>query len=64
MDSENLSEELKEKAKACATFEELFALAKEEGLELSIEDLKNISGGGSWPCSDHACNGYTHYVHC
>lgn len=45
MKLEDLSPELREKAKACQTAEELFALAKEEGVELSEEDLESISGG-------------------
>lgn len=45
MNIEDLSPEVLEKAKACETPEELFALAKEEGIELSEEDLETISGG-------------------
>ena len=45
MDFENLSPELLEKAKACKTTEEMFALAKEEGVELGEEELEAISGG-------------------
>ncbi|MCR4870422.1 MAG: Nif11-like leader peptide family natural product precursor [Atopobiaceae bacterium] len=45
MDLESLSPELLEKAKACKTAEELTALAKEAGLELSEEELSSIAGG-------------------
>ena len=34
------------KAKACKNQEELLALAKQEGIELSEEQLAGISGGG------------------
>ena len=50
MKFEELSQEQQEKAKACKTPEELLELAKEEGYELSENDLKAISGGTSWSC--------------
>lgn len=40
-----LSEEQIERARACKSQEELLALAKEEGIELSNEQLEAISGG-------------------
>lgn len=55
-DFENLdiSPELREKAKACTSVEELVALAKTEGYKLSDEQIAAISGGGGvWAsCSD------------
>lgn len=45
MNYEDLSPEVLEKAKACKTPEELFALAKEEGIELSEDELAAVSGG-------------------
>ncbi len=51
---EDLSPEQLEKARACKTPEELLALAKEEGYDLTEEQLQGISGG--WSCS---CDGYT-----
>ena len=45
--------ELQEKLKACMSVEELAALAKDEGMELSNEQLEAVSGGG-WSC-DNAC---------
>ena len=50
MNYKDISPELKDKARACHTPEELFELAKEEGMELSDEDLDGIAGG--W-CSEH-----------
>ena len=45
MNKDDLSAELREKANACNTPEELMSLVKEEGVELSDEDLDKISGG-------------------
>ena len=45
MNYEDLSPEVLEKAKACKTPEELFALAKEEGIELSEDEIAAVSGG-------------------
>ena len=42
---EDLSPELQEKAVACKTPEELFELAKSEGIELGEEELESINGG-------------------
>ncbi len=41
-----LSEEQIAKAKNCRNSEELFALAKQEGVELSEEQLAFVAGGG------------------
>lgn len=49
MDFEAMNEEMKAKAKACTSPEELLALAREEGYELSDEDLEGIAGGWSLP---------------
>ena len=53
MDFKNIdiSPELREKAKACTSPEEMLALAKKEGYKLSEEELEAVSGGG-WSCSD------------
>ena len=47
-----LTPEQMEKAKQCRTPEELFALAKEEGMELTTNQLEAIAGGGiiDWDC--------------
>ena len=43
---EDLSPELKERALACKTPDELLKLTKEEGIELTDTQLETISGGG------------------
>jgi hypothetical protein len=48
MDFKDLTPEQQEKVRACETTEEVLALAKEEGYELTDEDLDGISGG--WEC--------------
>ena len=45
--------ELQEKLKSCKTAEELVALAEEQGVELSDEQLDSVAGG-SWKC-DKTC---------
>ena len=45
MNFEDLTPEQMEKVKACKTPEDILALAKEEGYELSDEQLKAVSGG-------------------
>ena len=45
MEFKDLSPELQEKVKACETPEELLALAKAEGRELTDDELEAISGG-------------------
>lgn len=49
MEYDELSQEMKDKAMACETPEELLALAKEEGVALSDAELEDIAGGkGKW----------------
>ena len=42
-----IAPELREKAKACTSPEELLALAKSEGYKLTERDMEAVSGG-SW----------------
>lgn len=60
MDIEKLDPTVKAKLKGCETPEEIFALAQEEGYELSDSELEGVSGGWGdcgdyvWdPCDDH-----------
>ena len=50
MEFNDLTEEQKAKVMACKTAEELVALAKAEGVELSEEQLDAIAGGDSFWC--------------
>lgn len=45
MKHEDLTPEQRTKAKACKTPEDLLALAKKEGYELSVEQLEEVAGG-------------------
>ena len=45
-----LTEEQKAKIQAARSPEELLAIAKDSGYELSGEQLENISGGINWSC--------------
>ena len=55
-----LSDEQKKKVEDARTMEELLALAREEGYELSPEQLDAIAGGSHWyECTNkHDCQGY------
>ena len=44
---EGLTQEQIAKVKACKNHDELLSLAKEEGIELTDEQLSTISGGGA-----------------
>ena len=48
MNFEDLTPEQQERARSVKSPEEVLALAKEVGYELSDEELDGISGGGSW----------------
>ena len=52
MDYSELSDEMKARAEACKTPEDILALAEEEGYELSEEELAAVSGGANrWSCT-------------
>ena len=54
MDYNDLSDELKAKVSEAKSAEELLALAAQEGMELSDEQLEAISGGVSWSGNDNS----------
>ena len=64
IDDMDLSPELREKAKACKTPDEMLALAKAEGYKLSEEELAAVSGGGRWSCSDLDDSAYKPWKDC
>ena len=64
MEYKNLTEEQKAKARSCKTPEELVELAKDEGYELTNEELEGISGGGWGDCYTKDCTDYTCQVVC
>ena len=51
MSLSDLTPEQMEKAKACKTTEELLELAKEQGQELTLDDLEGVAGGEHWACN-------------
>ena len=53
MNVNDLSPELRKRALECKSREELAELAKNEGVELSDEQLESLSGGGkaAWDCN-------------
>lgn len=50
IDLDALSPDVKQKALECKDPEELLALAKNEGYDLTDEDLEGFSGGGTDWC--------------
>ena len=61
IDFNDLSEELKAKARSCSTPEEMLALAKDAGFELSDTEIEAISGGGNW-CFDDCSQNVTPFL--
>lgn len=55
LDNLDISPELREKAKACTSPEELMELAKREGYKLTETELESVSGGG-WTSCDYTCD--------
>lgn len=65
MKFEDLTPDQQDKARACKSAEDVLALAREEGYELSDEQLEAVSGG-DWDCwticskfnKDQTCSPY------
>lgn len=56
LDLKDLSPELREKALACKTRDELIELAKSAGVELTEEQLDAVAGGIRWgECEEESC---------
>ena len=48
MDFKDLTEEQRAKARACKTSDELVELARKEGVELTLDQIDDVSGGAVW----------------
>ncbi len=55
---DHLTDEQKEKAKACKNMDEMMALAGEWGVELPDEVLDAVAGGIDWDAI--GCSGYSY----
>lgn len=60
MKYDELTKDQQERAKACKTPEELLALAKSEGVELTDEQLESVAGG--WGCESYVCDRGPHFM--
>lgn len=59
-----LNDEQKKKVEAARSPEELLALAKEIGYELTPEQLEAVAGGDDWRCPKASeCPEYCPYLH-
>lgn len=56
MDFNDLTPEQQEKARACKTPEEVLALAQEDGIELTDEQIEAVSGGWGEDCDTYTGN--------
>ena len=63
MNFEDLTPEQQAKARACTSPEEILALAREEGYELTDDELAAVSGGGIWDCFGN-CPNHKSIPHC
>ena len=50
--------QIQAKLREAKTPDELLKIAREEGFELSDEQLQAISGGMAWRCTDESCGMY------
>ena len=59
MNFDELSPEMHKKARECKTPEEVLSLAREQGFELSDEQLQAVSAGAKWRCEGETCSSFT-----
>ena len=52
---ESLTDEQRQQARECKTPEEMLALSKKWGVQLSDEELDSISGGSMWSNDCNLC---------
>ena len=52
--------ELQEKLKSAQSPEDILAIAKEEGFELTDDQLEAVSGGASWRHAGWRCPNFSH----
>ncbi len=63
MNYDDLSDELKAKVGEAKSVNELLALAAQEGIELSDEQLEMVSGGVEWGGSGSDSNCSSQFIH-
>ena len=63
MNYDDLSDELKAKVGEAKSANELLALAAQEGIELSDEQLEMVSGGVEWSGSGSGSNCSSQFMH-
>ena len=56
MKYEDLTPQQQERARACKSADELLALAKDEGVELSEEQLQAVAGGSWDDCGKYSAD--------
>ena len=59
MEFNDLTPEQREKAKACTSAEELIALAQEEGVDLTDEQIEGLAGGREWYDCPYDCPSFS-----
>ena len=63
MNYDDLSDELKAKVGEAKSVNELLALAAQEGIELSDEQLEMVSGGVEWSGSGSGSSCSSQFIH-
>lgn len=55
MELKDLNVDQREKLRQASTMNDVVAIAKEEGIELTDEQLETLSGGAWYGCSNYTC---------